>query len=69
MFEAFVIKAAAYDDVFALRLICVVSLPSSVAYTIEEDVISAAFSPHSLSVLHEAVGPEFKIGPVGIKYQ
>lgn len=63
------IKAAAYDDMFGLRLICVVSLLRLVAYTVEKDVISPFFAPHSLSVLHEAVGPEFKIGPVGIKYQ
>lgn len=35
------IKAAACDDMFGLRLICVVSLLTLVAYTIEKDVISA----------------------------
>lgn len=43
------IKAAACDDMFGLRLICAVSLLSLVAYTIEKDVISAFF-PHTASL-------------------
>lgn len=44
------IKAAAYDDMFGLRLIGVVSLLRLVAYTIEKDVISAFPPPHTASL-------------------
>lgn len=41
------------------------SLLSSAGYHAEKDVTSA-FLPHAASVsLHEALGPEFKMSPVG----